>query len=262
MNDSSSVSFLALSCSHSPLHDRLAIEWACERIAHHEPDYLIHLGDFLEADAASRWPSEYDWTLKEEYASANWVLKRLRDSAPETTKCVWLEGNHDQNIISPNRINRKLRDLCDYRENIPEIANGKWSFGCPYVNDRERGAFRLGQVVFVHGYRAGQTADELQAPRFAYPYGLFVGGHTHRPKPVVKVQTSKSRVPDHYAAYYCNPGTVRDIDAVPYMTRKDRSGWGQGMVYGEAGVWRYGRSYTPLEKQWDAELEIFRMYES
>lgn len=257
---SDSVSWLAISCTHSPLHDDDAVDWALGECENRQPDVVIHLGDFLEAKAASRWPDEDIIALEDEYVAANDLLRSFRKVTPHA-KHILLEGNHDANILAINRIPQELRGLVNYKRHIQEIYEGHWRMPCDYIYHREKGTYRIGQVTFAHGYKAGQTADKLQCPRLAMPFGLLVLGHTHRPKQVTQYQTSQSQVPGWYDPWYANPGALRDIDNVDYMTRKDRSGWGQGIVVGESHSWRYDQHYYPQYRAWNAETIVRRMYE-
>ena len=131
---------------------------------------------------------------------------------------------------------------------------------CTYVYNRRDGIFRIGQVTFCHGHSAlsGHGADDKQTHQLGMPFGLWVGGHTHRPIPPTRSRKSQTVLLDRW---FSNVGTLRNIDEVPYMERKDRSQWGQGLVIGEAGLWRYTESLMPQTKDWDAALLIRRMYE-
>lgn len=254
------TSFLAFSCPHVPLHDPEAIDWLEDNIRERSPDVLIHLGDGHEADSASRWPSEYDWCLSDEIEQHNDLLKRLRMAAPKARR-VYLPGNHDDNIVTLNRIDKKLRGLCDYRVLESELASGNWEMPCTYQNGYVRSkqnVFRLGQVSFAHGWEASASADELQACDLGLPWGLFVSGHTHRPTPVTQAHKTKTQP---LPFWYANAGTLRDIDEVPYMDRKKRSKWGQAIVVGEAEEWRYNSGYIPTSPLWSAETIVFRMFD-
>jgi len=253
--DTWKTKFLYFSCPHYPLVDNEAKEWLLDRIKFHNPDVIIHGGDGHEADSASRWPSEYDWPLSHEFRTHNQFLKEVRLSNPES-KRVFLPGNHDDNLLTLNRIDRKLRDLCDYRDHEPELA--EWEQPCIYEYSN-RGRYRIGQVTFSHGYEANQSADEMQSITLGIPYGLYVGGHTHRPKPVTQTPKTKA-VPLPY--WFANAGTIRDMDNVPYMSRKRRYAWGQAIVVGEAADWRYKDSLIPNSPLWEAETEVFRMYDA
>lgn len=246
------VKFIAFSCTHAPLQDEKAINWLCEQITEIKPDFIIHLGDMLEADSASRWDNENDWFLKEEFNSANEMLKTIRSFGSKDTRCIFLPGNHDDNILSINRLDKKIRGLCDYREehNMPELYNN-WEQPCEYIYDTRRGAFHLGQVTFAHGYEANASADEYHSYILGVPYGLYVGGHTHRPKPVTQCWRTKT-VPLPF--WYSNAGCMRNLDP-EWMKRRRTQQWGQAIVCGETALVK-GARYS---RCWDAETRIFRM---
>lgn len=245
------VSFLAFSCPHCPLEDKDAIDWLIEEIGTRQPNVIVHLGDGHEADSASRWPSEYDWPLAEEFKAHNALLQRIREAHPKARR-VFLEGNHDANLLAVNRIDKKLRSLCDFRDHEPELAN--WEQPASYVYDRYKGVFRLGQVTFGHGYEAGPAADEIQSITLGAPYGLWVGGHTHRPLPVAQAKRT-AQIPLPY--WYANAGTLRDIWDCDYMTRKRRHLWGQGIVVGETAITKSPR----MSRNWNAETIVRVMFD-
>jgi 3',5'-cyclic AMP phosphodiesterase CpdA len=237
------------------LEDKEFQEWLLDQIGTRNPDVIVDLGDAHEAISASRWPHEYDWTLSDEFKASDAYRKEIRRISRNSRK-VFLRGNHDDNLLTLNRIDRQLRDLCDYRDHEPELQY--WKQPTTYEYSRENGVFRLGQATFGHGWEAGVSADEMQSILLGVPYGLWVGGHTHRPEPVTQAMRTKA-VPLPY--WYANPGCARDIDDVPYMERKRRHRWGQGIVVGESGHWRYEQSLMPQSPQWEAETIVFRMFE-
>jgi len=247
--------FLAFSCPHFPLNDPLACDWLFWQIAERQPDVIVHLGDGHEAASASRWPNENYWSLSHEFETHNEFLKSLREAAPKAIR-VFLPGNHDDNLLSLNRIDRQLRDLCDYRKNEPELEH--WLQPVPYVYDRNRGVFRLGQVTFCHGFEAGVSSDEFQALQLGLPYGLFVSGHTHQPKAVTQAHRTKSISLPYW---YANAGCMREMFDVPWMSRRRRAAWGQAIVVGEAEDWRYSTSLMPQSPLWEAETIVFRTFE-
>jgi predicted phosphodiesterase len=246
--------FLAFSCPHCPLIDTEARDWLLGQIADRKPDWLIHLGDGHEADSASKFRSEYDWELEDEFASHNELLSALRGAHPPARR-VFLPGNHDDNRLAINRIDKRLRGLCDYRKHEPELAH--WLQPAEYVYDKDRGVFRLGQVTFAHGYETHATSDAYHSILLGIPFGLYVGGHTHRPAPVLQVQKTAA-VPLPY--WYSNAGTIREIQNIPWMNRNRRHGWGQALVHGEAQTWRYQNVSMPTSPCWEAETVVFRMF--
>jgi len=246
-----SVKFVSFACTHSPLQDPEAIEWLIKNIKEIKPDYTILMGDMLEAASASRWDNEEQWSLKEEFMSADNMLKDIR-RASGSAKTVFLPGNHDDNIISINRLDKRLRGLCDYRKehNMPELFNN-WLQPTQYTFDRTRGCFRLGQVTFSHGYECHSSSDEMQSILLGKPYGLFVSGHTHRPIPVTQAKRTAT-VPLPY--WYANAGCLRLLDP-EWVKRKRTHLWGHGLVCGEASLIQGSRESCC----WSAETRIFQM---
>jgi len=248
------VKFLAFGDLHCPLHDTDSVNWLLEKIAEHRPDYIVNLGDLFEADSASRWPSEYDFSLADEFEAANKILSDIRKVGGRKAEYVFLPGNHDENIIALNRIDPKLRGLCDYRRpgNVPELDH--WQQPARYVYSRKSGSWRLGQIVFSHGYESGTSPGEYETLYMAYEYGLYVHGHTHRPHTVRQCMRTRA-VPLRY--WYANAGTLRQMDC-DYMARKRQAMWGSAVVVGDCLPVKSPR----IGRQWSAETIIHKMYDS
>ena len=256
------VRFAAHSCVHAPEHDESAIDWYLGQLEEYKPDVVISLGDDLEADSASRWPSEKHHTLIDEYAADDEIKRRIIEVTPNA-RHIRLMGNHCANILEHGRINPKLRDLCDWR--IPQYSRAgvqvnanalKWETVGDYIFCKRRGVFRLGQVTFGHGWLTNTKADAHHSVRLGCPMGLFVGGHLHSPKPVDRVMLT-TKIPLDY--WYANAGCLRDLDP-DYMKRKDAFNWGHGAVFGEADT-RCGPSKSlRMTRQWAAETRIKEMY--
>ncbi len=267
---SGAVKWVAFSCPHAPLQDEDALAVVAERIAEFQPDRVICLGDLHEADSASRWPSEYSWTIEHEFEQANErVLKPLR-LANRNAKCeyLFLPGNHDDNILSIARIDKKVRGRCNYR--IPQYAEGKkggpaiwlneemlthWQMPCGYRYKRDGGTYRIGATVFAHGYEAGVSGDMAQSINLGWPYGLFVSGHTHRPTPGEAMRSMATKtLPLPF--WYLNAGFTGTFD-VDYMARKRQQMWGHGVCYG----WSLPINSPRFSRSWDAYCELIRPFE-
>jgi predicted phosphodiesterase len=243
--------FMAFSCTHFPEQDPAAIAWALKLAEEYQPDVVVHLGDGIEADAASRWDSESDYALEDEFNGLNAFLHEMRMVSGAET-CVFLEGNHDANLLEMGRIKKGIRSLCDWRRisNIPEMEH--WLHPAEYNYCAKRGAWRLGQVTFSHGYTCGASAGKFEAMDFCREFGLYIHGHTHRPHDVQQVMMTQTR-PLNW--WYANAGTLGRMDR-DYMTRKNKIRWGQAMIVGEAADLRSPRT----TRHWDAHMELFRMY--
>lgn len=245
--------FLIFSDIHFPLQDDSALEWLLAQIEDFNPDVLIHAGDGLEADAASRWDSEEDWDLLREYTLHNEFLKTVREVSPNSRK-VFIEGNHENNIISRHRIPAKLRPLCDYRIHHSEFQY--WEQPTEYVYG-PKGVFNLGQLSVYHGWETNVSSDEFQAYFLGKPYGLSVCGHTHRPIQVTQARRTKA-IPLPY--WYANSGCLTHLDR-DYNTRKRHIEWGQACVIGEVDCPRRPRPDWFYRRNWDAETLIYKTYE-
>jgi predicted phosphodiesterase len=245
--------FVAFSCPHMPLHDPDAISWVLNLISDEQPDVVVHLGDGLEANAASRWgdAQELGIDLAEEFDRHNSFLKDIRESSGPKARLVHLYGNHERNIEKPARLDKRIRGLCSVKRNQPELSG--WTVVPSYNKCRKRGVWRLGQVTFAHGWETSGAAGHNESTYFADEYGLYIHGHTHRPSPV----TQAMRTTTHTLRYWhANAGCLRELDP-NYMEGKSKARWGQAAVVGEA---------VPLKSPrrgvyWAAETKVFRMYD-
>lgn len=243
------VTFAAFSCPHVPLIDPKARDQLLGIIETEQPDFVVHLGDGHEAKAASRWPTEQQWSLRDEFQAHNLFLQAIRLAAPKARR-IFCWGNHDANILAPSRFDPQIRALCDPQKEEPELRAWKQ---VPYIYG-PAGIFRLGQVTFGHGYEAGPSADEFQSILLGVPYGLWVGGHTHRPQDVIQARRTKA-IPLPY--WFCNAGCLRDLKP-SYVHRKRTHDWGHAVVLGRC---RLGRTILP-GRAWEARTVILTTYSS
>lgn len=251
------VRWAAYSCTHVPLIDAEWEEWLLAQLEEFNPQVVVHLGDLFEAAYASRWPHEYEWTMEDELAHADHHLKKVREASPEAEH-VLLMGNHDANMLSLARIPKNIgAGILDWRRHLRAVTSGEWEVGARYVYDRTYGTYRVGQVTFHHGYSAGVSADEHQSITLGMPFGLTVAGHTHHP---CGIRQAKKTGKIHLPYYWANPGCGRTLKP-DYVTRSYTAGWGQGVVLGEAKLWRYQESLMPCAPEWAAETRIFKMGE-
>lgn len=236
------------------------MDWVVERTEELAPDYLGHIGDAIEADAAAKFDNEQNHTLEDEYRRCNIeVFRRLRMAQQKRRKksqiatvSFFLPGNHDANTLAAGRIDPKVRSLCDFRKHMSELADGHWIMPCSYEYS-QRGVYRIGQVAFCHGYETGVSGDELQAIVLnqKHPYSLMVAGHTHRPLPVTRAYKTKG-VPLPF--WYCNVGTLGPLKP-SYMSRKRSHMWGHGLAYGTTPLIQSPRTKC----HWTAQVEILKM---
>jgi hypothetical protein len=152
----------------------------------------------------------------------------------------------------PRRIKKELRGLCNPRK-MAGVAEEylKWKH-VPYRHGI-RGVYQLGAVIFLHGFAAGATSDELEALQVAnfcggHAHRLIVRGHTHRPKPPTQCRKSaRITLPWHYA----NVGYMAFDQRPSYTNRFDIQQWGRAVLFGECQLGRVNR--LP-KNSWQAEL--------
>jgi len=241
--------FLAFSCTHFPCQDDEAIDFLYNQISRRKPDVIVHLGDGHEANSASRWPNEYDWSLSYEFELHNKFLRKIRNISKKSRR-IFLPGNHEDNLQAINRIDPKVRDLCDYKKHEEEL--NYWEIPIEYIYCAKRGVWRLGQVTFGHGYESHQSADEFHSILLGVPFGLYVGGHTHKPIEPTQAHRTKS-VPLPY--WYANAGCLREMKP-NWMKRRRTHQWGQAVVVGTTALVKSPR----MSKMWSAKTIIHKMY--
>ena len=253
-------------CAHAPLHDKDAVRYFCDQILDFKPHVVVLNGDARESDAASQWPSEYPFSLMDEYRILDQeVYQPICDAGDSVgvSEFIENEGNHDFNIRSEGRIAQNVRALCDYRE--PQFVGGemvnrcyieRWSRGHEYENCPVRGVLRFGQVAITHGYACSKNSDEQEAILLGCHMGLTVRSHTHRP---VRVTQAVSKADIDLPYWYANTGCLRDLSP-SYMGRKRKEKWGHGCVLIEADLRCGPHKSLRASRQWEAETRIKSLY--
>ena len=252
--------FAAFSCVHAPFQNEEAISNLLDALPgpYGTPTDIICLGDLFESTAASVHPDEHNHTLADEYAAAAGFLKSVRLKCGKSTRLHWCLGNHDDNLQTPDsrRTDWRTRELIHWMQTDWAHEFRRWKqypYVKPSIHD-QRGCLQLGQVIFAHGWDAGANSDELEGLQLANACGghahrLIIRGHTHRPRQVSQCRRS-SRVPLPW--WFANAGTLGPLQP-HYMRRKDVSGWGPAVVFGECKI------DTPSRfsgKCWDAHVKM------
>ena len=220
--------FAAFSCPHVPFTDPEADEWFCSVIKGYRPNILVCLGDLYDSGAASKWSKEGASRLSDEYRGSAWLLRKYREVS-RASKLVWTKGNHDDNVYGKDRLPELVRDLCcptKHAELGPEMS--RWDV-VPYEYS-ERGCYRLGNIVFKHGFECGKFSDRNEAVYFGkdQPGTLVLGGHTHRPVGLTQVEFNSNTV---LPIWYANAGTLGPLKP-DYVARRNTSRWAHACVVG------------------------------
>ena len=249
----------AISCTHVPYHSRRAMDRLLHRLTEIGDErpltHFVHLGDLMDADAASVHADDpADHTLLDEFHAAADLLRRIREVLPSDCALVWLHGNHDDNIrrADARRIDRRVRPLCDWN-NVAGVCDEfrMWK-QVPYRLGRH-GCYQLGPLIFSHGYSASQNSDELEGLRLAVACGgwahrLVIRGHTHRPLPPTQCKRTATVL---LPWWVCNVGHCAFDERAPYTYRVDISRWGRAMLLAECAT---GRADRLGAASWDAEV--------
>jgi len=249
-----SAKFVAFGCLHASLHDQKAVDWLISTIATEKPDYVVCLGDLIEANAASQWDDakELAIDLDDEYVAANEILSQVRKASPRADRW-FIAGNHEANVVRAGRIDKRIRSRCDWLKGIPELHS--WRVNRDYNYSRGRGCFSLGQVTFTHGYETARTKLAAEAIYFCLnsPFGLYVSAHTHRPERVSEIVWGELPM----QRWRANVGCLRNLEP-SYMERRHKWNWGHGLIVGEAKPLKSPR----MSKEWDAEVRVLQMYDA
>lgn len=244
--------WVAWSCPHVPIYCRDTHERLLSRLEQIKPKHVILLGDLLEASPASRHYNEDAWTLSEEYdCAAEYLTSIMRVCGPDANY-VWLHGNHDANIQSMGRIDKRVRDLVDWHKHK---TLGPVSSCWKQVPYSHRQVYRLGPITFRHGAEHGVNADRDQAVLYGVENGLTVSGHTHRGFNVREAMLT-SKVP--LKKFFMNAGTHADWDRMDYMSRKSIAMWTHGLCHGDVNsvAVKQSRAYFG-SMQWTGEYECW-----
>lgn len=206
-----------------------------------KPDVVACLGDLLETEAASKYPKEDPTALEDEFKAATDLLQRVR-AASGASRCVLMEGNHDDNLRQEGRVPKALRSLV-----VPEayvdlaLERRNWEV-YPYENS-DRGVCWIGKLGLTHGFGTGRYSDRDEAVLMSgnRTGTLVVRGHTHRPVPVTQARLNGS-VPLPF--WFANVGTMgplkpgwtsrlntRDWAAAALVAEVTKDEWKAQIVY-------------------------------
>jgi hypothetical protein len=246
--------FLAFGCVHVPIHCEEFRQWRLEKIREHKPDVIINLGDWHDANYASRWDNEDDWDALAEFDALRQDAIDTQAAAPNA-QIVWLHGNHCSNGMQPGRIPKKVRGAVEFAKNekLRDVTQN-WKI-VPYGHHE---FYRLGQITFQHGCQTNVNAERDQALGYGVPFGLHVSAHTHRPKRIAPIELP-GRVPC-FGMQYCNVGCGADWSRMHYMDRANKQLWGRAVLVGTVNA-KQRRAWFG-SRQWDGELLIHSMASS
>ncbi len=173
---------------HIPFHDLGAVAVMEAILAEYQPDYLVCIGDLLDAGRLSQKfptdPNRID-TLQDDINTARVKLHQWAELAPHAERWL-LEGNHEQRLTrliwGLEGAERELAKLDAFRDALTwPVMLGLAEIGWQWVayDDQPR-ADVLPHLLVKHGNFVSAEAG-MTAKREWQKYGHSgVSGHTHR----------------------------------------------------------------------------------
>jgi predicted phosphodiesterase len=139
-----------------------------------KPNEIVIHGDFFDFYSVSRHlldPMMDFKTWKDEMNEARHYLEELRSKVPHK-KCVYLEGNHEKRLI---------RYIHERAPKLAGLFKNEECMGLPrdilYIPYGQEGMYKIGNLVCVHGSRAGENPAASMVKKFR---SSVIFGHTHK----------------------------------------------------------------------------------
>jgi hypothetical protein len=145
--------------THTPDHDEDAIQSVCEFLHWYKPHGLINLGDFMEMEPVSPWPSVdgKPRVFVDDVKSAKKLLARIDKAAgPQCVYKRFIIGNHEDwlNQLLTAKVPEFMYKLEDIGCNLKiQDLLGLKDLGYRVIPLNE--ILRLGNAHFIHGYYTG-----------------------------------------------------------------------------------------------------------
>ena len=171
---------------HVPFHCRKAEKLLHKLIKKHKPQKIIFLGDVADVHALTTHPKITHWrdNLEDELYQTHEYLWRVRRSAGDKTKIIYIKGNHEHRW--ERMVDKCLPNLSITRGLLPHFLGLK-ELNIEWVVDAGRTPVRTttgqGKVRFMHGHevRGGSAFPARHALKIGKLLGESIHiGHTHR----------------------------------------------------------------------------------
>lgn len=201
-----------------PYHDAVVLDKILKVVRTYQPDQMIQIGDGIDFPTVSQWSKgtagEYADTLQEHIDGYRRdVLEPLR-RASESSKMLWLEGNHDRRVR--DFVRKYAAPLGPLRAlEIPNL------FALQDLDiSYEKGPVRIAtNTLAIHGHESGGYCASASAwdAKFAKRYGSdknFIFGHTHQPFLITRAFGYSGKVSPRFTM---NVGSIMDPVAATYV---------------------------------------------
>lgn len=165
---------LHVSDCHHPFVNKAAWKLLLDVGRSLRPTEIVIHGDFFDFYSVSRHlkdPMMDFRTWKDEMNEARGALDELISAVPHK-KLVFLEGNHEKRLIS--YVASNAPKLAGLFKNEEVMGLPKDILYVPYGQD---GMYKIGNLVCVHGSRAGENPAAAMVKKFR---SSVIFGHTHK----------------------------------------------------------------------------------
>lgn len=204
--------------THVKYIDERAFRSYLKFLQFYKPDVRIILGDFLDCDGVSHWPSDSltPRRLVHEAIDARRYLKQLQDASPSASTLIYLKGNHEYWIEQA---------LCK----MPELFDGLDLLGLDItlskLLDLEKFEYQLFELNHL-----------VQIGRANFTHGLYTGGnHAKKHLDVFKANVFYGHLHDYQAFSQASLGGTIEAASLGCLSRTDArflkgrpNNWNQG----------------------------------
>lgn len=231
--------FLCVGCSHGDLADPKALAAVIDFKARWKPDFVAHLGDFIDMAAfrtGAKGNGDEAEPIEPDFQAGMDFLQELK---PHIVIC----GNHEDRLWNlrshPNAIVATL--AARIVGNIQDTCKAIKAKLIPYDY---KAHYRLGDFKLMHG----KFYNEMALRDHAEAYGNCIIAHTH------KAGLMRGRRDDNPVCI--GVGTLTKVENMDYAkNRRATLGWSQGLAF---GVYDDRRAYAWLcEKSQNQKNWVF-----
>ena len=171
---------------HVPFHSHKSERLLHRLIKNEKPDKIIFLGDVCDVHALTTHPKIVHWrdNLEDELEQTNKYLAKIRRTAGDKTKIIYIKGNHE--FRWQRMVDKCVPYMSVTRNMLPHFLGLK-ELNIKWVEDAGKTPVRTttgqGKVRFLHGHEVkGSSAFPA---RHALKIGQLLGesihiGHTHK----------------------------------------------------------------------------------
>jgi hypothetical protein len=227
------VKFVFFSDNHGDMEDTSVTDALVRFIDKFKPHHRIHGGDCFDIKALRKGAEgkEVNDSLEKDISMGCEFIRRVKPT-------VFLWGNHEDRLFKTMESSGSgiIRDYC--KEIIDYIVSTLKEVGCKTIKPyhAEDGTYKIGPIVFCHGYTANQNSVKEHAIHYAPSGGACVIGHLHT---IMQANARRHKG----VVGFCSGWLGKQRTAGYAKARLNSSTWGNGWLYG----WVKGNEWKILQ---------------